>query len=34
MQDLIEKVNKWFEDLNPIQGSTDKDPETKNLCKN
>lgn len=25
MQELIEKVNKWFEDRNLIQGSTDKD---------
>tara|TARA_B100000927_G_scaffold254571_1_gene220871 strand:+ start:6211 stop:6522 length:312 start_codon:yes stop_codon:yes gene_type:complete len=25
MQELIGKVNKWFEDRNLIQGSTDKD---------
>ena len=25
MQELIEKVNKWFEDRNLIKGSTDKD---------
>ncbi len=25
MKELIEKVNKWFEDRNLIQGSTDKD---------
>ncbi len=25
MQELIRKVNKWFEDRNLIEGSTDKD---------
>tara|TARA_B100000900_G_C20470202_1_gene671030 strand:+ start:147 stop:458 length:312 start_codon:yes stop_codon:yes gene_type:complete len=25
MHDLIEKVNKWFDDRNLIEGSTDKD---------
>ena len=25
MQDLIENVNKWFDDRNLIEGSTDKD---------
>ena len=25
MQELIGKVNKWFEDRNLIEGSTDKD---------
>ena len=25
MNELIEKINKWFEDKNLIQGSTDKD---------
>ena len=29
MQELIEKVNTWFEDSNPIQGSTDKDQVLK-----
>lgn len=29
MQDLIEKVNKWFEDRNLIEGSTDKDQVLK-----
>ena len=25
MKELIEKINKWFEDRNLIEGSTDKD---------
>jgi len=29
MQDLIEKVNKWFDDRNLIEGSTDKDQVLK-----
>lgn len=29
MQDLLEKVNKWFEDRNLIEGSTDKDQVLK-----
>jgi len=31
MQELIGKVNKWFEDRNLIQGSTDKDQILKLL---
>ena len=29
MQELIEKVNTWFEDRNLIEGSTDKDQVLK-----
>ena len=29
MQDLIEKINKWFDDRNLIEGSTDKDQVLK-----